>query len=59
MSVGIPAATLCINRRLYQIASVRSVTSGSKAEKRRAVIVDLIITVGLPILVMILGTFRQ
>jgi pheromone a factor receptor len=25
-SVGIPAASLCINRRLYQIASVKAVT---------------------------------
>jgi pheromone a factor receptor len=59
MSIGIPASALCINRRLYQIASVRTVTSGSKAEKRRAVIVDLIITVGAPILVMILCTSRR
>jgi len=26
-SVGIPAASLCINRRLYKIASVRSASS--------------------------------
>ncbi|KIM89805.1 hypothetical protein PILCRDRAFT_812599 [Piloderma croceum F 1598] len=59
MSVGIPAAALCINRRLYQIASVRTVTSGSKTEKRRAVIVDLAITVGIPVLIMILSYIPQ
>ncbi|KAG6815414.1 hypothetical protein H0H87_002092 [Tephrocybe sp. NHM501043] len=47
--VAIPACTLCINRRLYQIASVRSVTV-TKAEKRRAVMVDLAIGVGIPLL---------
>lgn len=47
--VGIPAASLCINRRLYQIASVRSVTI-TKSVKRRAILVDLAIALGLPIL---------
>jgi pheromone a factor receptor len=52
-SVAIPAASLCINRRLYQIASVQSVTK-TRAERRRDVIIDLAIGVGLPILGMIL-----
>ena len=52
-SFAIPAASLCINRRLYQIASVQSVTK-TRAEKRRDVIIDLAIGVGLPILGMIL-----
>ena len=51
--MAIPAASLCINRRLYQIASVQSVTK-SRAEKRRDIIVDLAIGIGLPILGMIL-----
>lgn len=54
-AVGIPAASLCINRRLYHIASVRSVTV-TKAEKRRQIMVDLAIGLGLPILEMILRT---
>ncbi|KAI9571967.1 STE3-domain-containing protein [Boletus coccyginus] len=57
-SVAIPAASLCINRRLYQIASVQSVTK-TRAQKRRDVIVDLSIGIGLPIIVMILHIVVQ
>ncbi|EAU87392.2 pheromone B alpha 1 receptor [Coprinopsis cinerea okayama7 len=57
-SWAIPAASLCINRRLYHIASVRSVTI-SRAEKRRAIMVDLAIGLGLPILGMILQYIPQ
>jgi pheromone a factor receptor len=52
-AVAIPAASLCINRRLYRIASVRRVMI-TKAEKRRQVMVDLAIGLGLPFLEMIL-----
>ncbi|KAH6890840.1 pheromone B alpha 1 receptor [Coprinopsis sp. MPI-PUGE-AT-0042] len=55
---AVPAASLCINRRLYHIASVQSVTI-SKAEKRRAIMVDLGIGLGLPILGMILQYIPQ
>lgn len=55
---AVPAAALCINRRLYHIASVKSVTI-SKAEKRRAIMVDLGIGLGLPILGMILQYIPQ
>ncbi|KAF8055249.1 pheromone B alpha 1 receptor [Lyophyllum atratum] len=58
VAVAIPAASLCINRRLYHIASVRSVTV-TKAEKRRAIMVDLAIGLGLPILEMILQYIPQ
>ncbi|OJT14427.1 Pheromone B alpha 2 receptor [Trametes pubescens] len=51
--VGIPASTLCINRRLYAITTCRSVST-SREDKRRAVIIDLCISIGLPVLVMIL-----
>ncbi|KAJ7190871.1 putative fungal pheromone GPCR, STE3-type [Mycena pura] len=47
-SVGIPAASLCITRRLYQIASVQAVGI-SKAEKRRAAIIDALICVLFPL----------
>ncbi|KAF8153834.1 pheromone A receptor-domain-containing protein [Crassisporium funariophilum] len=57
-AVAIPAASLCINRRLYHIASVRSVTI-TKAEKRRGIMVDLAIGLGLPILEMILQYIPQ
>ena len=52
VSIGLPAASLCINRRLYHIASVRSVTI-SKAEKHRDVTIDLAIGLGIPILYQI------
>ncbi|KAJ6457725.1 pheromone A receptor-domain-containing protein [Mycena sanguinolenta] len=48
-NLAIPACSLCINRRLYQIASVQSVMK-TKAEKRRAILVDLAIALGLPVL---------
>ncbi|KAJ7742949.1 pheromone B alpha 1 receptor [Mycena maculata] len=48
-NLAIPACSLCINRRLYQIASVRNVTK-TRAEKRKAILMDLAIGLGLPIL---------
>ncbi|KAI0341212.1 STE3-domain-containing protein [Trametopsis cervina] len=56
--VGIPASSLCINRRLYKIASVRAV-SISYEEKRRSVIVDISISIGIPIMVMALHYIVQ
>ncbi|ESK91508.1 pheromone receptor [Moniliophthora roreri MCA 2997] len=58
VAVAIPACSLCINRRLYHIATANTVTI-TRAEKRRAVIVDLAICVGLPILQMILHYIPQ
>ena len=56
--IAIPAASLCINRRLYRIASrIRVLNATTKADKRRAIMVDLAIGVGLPVLVMILRMF--
>ncbi|PPR07023.1 hypothetical protein CVT26_005218 [Gymnopilus dilepis] len=57
-AVAIPAASLCINRRLYHISSVRSVTI-TKAEKRRDIIIDLAIGLGLPLLEMVLQYIPQ
>ncbi|KAJ7153329.1 pheromone B alpha 1 receptor [Mycena filopes] len=48
-NLAVPACCLCINRRLYQIASVRIVTP-TRADKRRAIAIDLAIGLGLPIL---------
>lgn len=52
LNVAIPACSLCINRRLYKIATVKAVIT-TQDEKRRAVIQDLLICVGLPILQII------
>ncbi|KAF5381864.1 hypothetical protein D9757_008343 [Collybiopsis confluens] len=57
-AVAIPAASLVINRRLYYIATANAVTI-TKAEKRRAVMVDLGIGVGIPVLQMILQYIDQ
>ncbi|KAF5378596.1 hypothetical protein D9615_007165 [Tricholomella constricta] len=48
-SVGLPAASLCINRRLYHIASVQAVAI-SRAEKRRAILIDTLICVLFPVI---------
>ncbi|KAF8055251.1 pheromone receptor [Lyophyllum atratum] len=50
-AVAIPAASLCINRRLYKIASGTTV-SLTREHKRRAVMVDLAIGLGIPFLQM-------
>jgi pheromone a factor receptor len=57
-SVAIPACSLCINRRLYHIASVSSVTK-TRAQKRRDIMTDLAIGVGIPVLEMILQYIVQ
>ncbi|KAF8200239.1 pheromone A receptor-domain-containing protein [Pholiota molesta] len=49
VGVAIPAASLCINRRLYKIASCQTATI-SMAEKKRAVLIDLAIGLGIPLL---------
>lgn len=51
VSVGIPASSLCINRRLYKIASCQT-ASITRAQKKRAVMVDLAIGLGIPFLQM-------
>ncbi|PPQ91373.1 hypothetical protein CVT25_004140 [Psilocybe cyanescens] len=58
LNVGIPAAGLCICRRLYHIASLKSM-SVTEADKRRNVIVDLSIGLGLPVLEMVLHYIVQ
>jgi pheromone a factor receptor len=72
LNTAIPAASLCINRRLYHIASISSVTQTrsdvsplwppkvlflSMAQKRRGIIIDLLIGVGIPILGMIVCVY--
>jgi hypothetical protein len=48
-NVAIPASSLCINRQLYKVATAK-VLMPTDAEKRRAVMQDLMIGIGLPIL---------
>jgi pheromone a factor receptor len=56
IDIAVPATVLCINRRLYLVASPTSVIP-SKAEKNRELIIDLVIGVGLPMVVMALCLF--
>ncbi|CAE6436088.1 unnamed protein product [Rhizoctonia solani] len=58
VSVGLNAASLCINRRLYQITHPRY-AQGDSNSKRRAAIFDFGVGLGIPILVMILHTVVQ
>lgn len=57
-SFGIPASALCIVRRLYIIASVRS-ASVSVSEKRKAMIVDAMIAVLFPLVLTALSYVVQ
>lgn len=50
-AVAWPACCLCIVRRLYKIASPTSVTT-TPTDKRREMITDLLITIGIPVLEM-------
>ncbi|KDQ49476.1 hypothetical protein JAAARDRAFT_143398 [Jaapia argillacea MUCL 33604] len=59
VNVAIPAASLCINRRLFWIANAKGAVLTDKAAKRRAVIVDLCMCVGIPILQIILAYIVQ
>ena len=54
ISIAIPATVLCINRRLYMLASPITAIP-SQADKNREVIIDLAIGIGLPIIVVALG----
>ncbi|KAF9555104.1 STE3-domain-containing protein [Agrocybe pediades] len=58
IAVAIPAASLCINRRLYKIATCKTATI-TYAERKRAVVIDLCIGLGLPLLQMILQVIVQ
>ncbi|KAG1793536.1 GPCR fungal pheromone mating factor [Suillus plorans] len=54
--VGIPAASLCINRRLYNIAKTHAVAFTDEA-KRRAILIDTLICVLFPMIVVALPFF--
>ncbi|KAG2135385.1 pheromone A receptor-domain-containing protein [Suillus bovinus] len=56
-SVGIPASALCISRRLYSIAVIKTVSATHN--KWRVVIVDLSISIGIPVIVMVLHYIVQ
>nr|QPG55753.1 pheromone receptor [Auricularia cornea] len=51
LSMAIPLASLCINRRLYNIATMQAVAV-TKAQKKRDVIIDTLIAVLVPMIFM-------
>lgn len=51
---AILAASLVINRRLFKIASTSAV-SINRAERRRAILIDLLIGLGIPTITMVLS----
>ncbi|KDQ50575.1 hypothetical protein JAAARDRAFT_211610 [Jaapia argillacea MUCL 33604] len=53
-SVAILAASLCINRRLYHMVSIKYAVKKSKAERRREMNTDLAIGLGIPLFQMCL-----
>ncbi|KAI0702580.1 fungal pheromone STE3G-protein-coupled receptor, partial [Earliella scabrosa] len=57
-SVGIPAASMCINQRLYSIARVQAVMI-TRAEKRRIVMIDTLICLVIPVIVVVLSYVVQ
>ncbi|KDQ50787.1 hypothetical protein JAAARDRAFT_41733 [Jaapia argillacea MUCL 33604] len=54
-SVGIPASSLCINRRLYHVSKARGHVGLTRSEKRWVVMTDLSICLGIPFLEMIMA----
>jgi hypothetical protein len=54
LNTAVPACALCINRRLYKIAKANAVMT-TRSEKRRAIVQDLLICGGLPILQVCAG----
>jgi pheromone a factor receptor len=58
LPVGLLAALLVINRRLFKIAS-NTTASFTKAERRRALFIDLAIGLGIPLLQMVLRGYHS
>ena len=58
LNAAIPASSLCINRQLYKVSRMK--TAGmTDVEKRRNLIYDLLIGIGIPILQMIASEWAQ
>ncbi|KDR72316.1 hypothetical protein GALMADRAFT_769055 [Galerina marginata CBS 339.88] len=58
--VGIPASTLCIFRRLYRITRARgTIPIPDKSEKRRQIMFDLALGLGLPVLELLLAYISE
>ena len=58
LNVAITTASLCIVRRLYNIAAMKPMMT-TRAEKRRELMIDLLIGISIPILEMIVCKCTQ
>ncbi|KLO14136.1 fungal pheromone STE3G-protein-coupled receptor [Schizopora paradoxa] len=59
-AVGVPGCTLVFCRHLYNITRIRAVLPvDEKSERRRAIMIDLMITLGVPLASMALCTLTQ
>ena len=58
INVAYSTSLLCIVRRLYKIAAMKPIMT-TREEKRREVIIDLLIGIGIPILGMIFRKWIQ
>ncbi|KAI0318776.1 hypothetical protein OF83DRAFT_1044028, partial [Amylostereum chailletii] len=51
VSVGVPACSLVITHRLYNIACLKTIHAPSKRERHIQYFLDLLIGIGIPVLV--------
>ncbi|KAJ2928483.1 hypothetical protein H1R20_g8608, partial [Candolleomyces eurysporus] len=57
-AVGIPASSLCINRRLYKIANAQAVAI-TRSEKIKGILVDTAVCVLFPLVYLVMGCIRR
>jgi pheromone a factor receptor len=58
LNAAIPACSLCIQRQLYKCWTMTAKVA-TRAEKRRAIIADLFICLGIPILQIVAGDYSR
>jgi pheromone a factor receptor len=58
LNAAIPACSLCIQRRLYKFSTMTAKIA-TRAEKRHAIIADLFICLGIPILQIVAGDYSR
>jgi pheromone a factor receptor len=58
LNAAIPACSLCIQRRLYKCWAIPP-GMATRAEKRHAIIADLFICLGIPILQIVAGDYSR
>ncbi|QRV93612.1 STE3-type pheromone receptor [Ceratobasidium sp. AG-Ba] len=54
LSIGLPASSLCVQRRLYRIAAMKDISTLGYTMKKKQLIIDLMIGIGFPFVVIAL-----